>query len=182
MKRQGATDLVRGAVSRQRQAQTADQEAEARLFQDQDASRMAGDAAAAAGENASGQVRFCFYTPTVVVMQPSDGEADQTADELVKMLADRGFTARIETINALEAWLGSLPGHGFPQPAAALLHSRNVADRAAGAADPPPHVEPPRRTATSSGSPYIQASAPRRFAPACDRSRPRASPPPAPRG
>src|ERR1700676_424100 len=128
MKRQGATDLVRGAVSRQRQAQTADQEAEARLFQDQDASRMAGDAAAAAGENASGQVRFCFYTPTVVVMQPSDGEADQTADELVKMLADRGFTARIETINALEAWLGSLPGHGFPNLRRPLLHSRNVAD------------------------------------------------------
>jgi type IV secretion/conjugal transfer VirB4 family ATPase len=128
MKRQGATDLVRGAVSRQRQAQTADQEAEARLFQDQDASRMAGDAAAAAGENASGQVRFCFYTPTVVVMQPSDGEADQTADELVKMLADRGFTARIETVNALEAWLGSLPGHGYPNLRRPLLHSRNVAD------------------------------------------------------
>ncbi|HXO42735.1 MAG TPA: hypothetical protein VN999_14890, partial [Thermoanaerobaculia bacterium] len=128
MKRQGATDLVRGAVSRQRQAQTADQEAESRLFQDQDASRMAGDAAAAAGENASGQVRFCFYTPTVVVMQPSDGEADHTADELVKMLSDRGFTARIETVNALEAWLGSLPGHGFPNLRRPLLHSRNVAD------------------------------------------------------
>jgi type IV secretion/conjugal transfer VirB4 family ATPase len=128
MKRQGATDLVRGAVSRQRQAQTADQEADARLFQDQDASRMAADAAAAAGENASGQVRFCFYTPTVIVMQPSDGEADQAADEILKMLADRGFTARIENVNALEAWLGSLPGHGFPNLRRPLLHSRNVAD------------------------------------------------------
>ena len=128
MKRQGATDLVRGAVSRQRQAPTADQEAEARLFQDQDASRMAGDAAAAAAENASGQVRFCFYTATVVVMQPSDAEADQAADEIVKLLADRGFTARIESVNALEAWLGSLPGHGFPNLRRPLLHSRNVAD------------------------------------------------------
>src|ERR1700680_2763483 len=100
MKRQGATDLVRGAVSPQRQAQTADQEAKARLFQDQDASRMAGDAAAAAGENASGQVRFCFYTPTVVVLQPSGEAADDIAGEVVKVLADRGFTARIEKINA----------------------------------------------------------------------------------
>jgi type IV secretion system protein TrbE len=128
MKRQGATDLVRGAMSRQRQPQTADQEAEARLFQDQDATRMAGDAAAAAAENASGAVRFCFYTPTVVVMQPSDAAADHAADEIVKILADRGFTARIETINAVEAWLGSLPGHGFPNLRRPLLHSRNVAD------------------------------------------------------
>ncbi|HYL06656.1 MAG TPA: hypothetical protein VE075_11485, partial [Thermoanaerobaculia bacterium] len=128
MKRQGAADLVRGAVARQRQAQTAEQEADARLFQDQDASRMAADAAAAAGENASGQVRFCFYTPTVVVMQPSDGEADQAAAEVLKLLADRGFTARIEDVNALEAWLGSLPGHGFPNLRRPLLSSRNVAD------------------------------------------------------
>ncbi|HLX09181.1 MAG TPA: hypothetical protein VKY89_15115 [Thermoanaerobaculia bacterium] len=128
MKRQGATDLVRGAVARQRQAQTAEQEADARLFQDQDASRMAADAAAAAGENASGQVRFCFYTATVVVMQPSDAEADQAAGEIVKLLADRGFTARVEDVNALEAWLGSLPGHGSPNLRRPLLHSRNVAD------------------------------------------------------
>ncbi|HVR08619.1 MAG TPA: hypothetical protein VMW75_11275, partial [Thermoanaerobaculia bacterium] len=128
MKRQGAADLVRGAVARQRQAQTAEQEADARLFQDQDASRMAADAAAAAGENASGQVRFCFYTPTVVVMQPSDGEADLAAAEVLKLLADRGFTARVEDVNALEAWLGSLPGHGFPNLRRPLLSSRNVAD------------------------------------------------------
>ena len=128
MKRQGAADLVRGAIARQRQAQTADQEADARLFQDQDASRMAADAAAAAAENASGEVRYCFYTPVVLLLQPSPGDADRAADEVVKLLADRGFTARIETVNALEAWLGSLPGHGFPNLRRPLLHSRNVAD------------------------------------------------------
>ncbi|MBV8202388.1 MAG: hypothetical protein JOZ15_17360 [Acidobacteria bacterium] len=89
---------------------------------------MAADAGAAAAENASGQVRFCFYTPTVVVMQPSDAAADQAAGEVLKLLADRGFTARIEDVNALEAWLGSLPGHGFPNLRRPLLSSRNVAD------------------------------------------------------
>jgi type IV secretion system protein TrbE len=128
MKRQGAADLVRGAVNRQRQAPSAEQEADARLFQDQDASRMAADAAAAAAANASGAVRFCFYTPTVVVMQPSDAAADQAAGEILKLLADRGFTARVEDVNAVEAWLGSLPGHGFPNLRRPLLHSRNVAD------------------------------------------------------
>jgi type IV secretion system protein VirB4 len=128
MKRQGAAELVRGAVNRQRQAPSAEQEADARLFQDQDASRMAADAAAAAAANASGAVRFCFYTPTVVVMQPSDAAADQAAGEILKLFADRGFTARVEDVNAVEAWLGSLPGHGFPNLRRPLLHSRNVAD------------------------------------------------------
>lgn len=128
MKRQGAADLVRGAVNRRRQAPNAEQEAEARLFQDQDASRMAADAAAAAAANASGAVRFCFYTPAVIVMQPSDAAADQAAGEILKLLADRGFTARVEDVNAVEAWLGSLPGHGFPNLRRPLLHSRNVAD------------------------------------------------------
>jgi len=89
---------------------------------------MAADAAAAAAANASGAVRFCFYTPTVVVMQPSDAAADQAAGEVLKLLADRGFTARVEDVNAVEAWLGSLPGHGFPNLRRPLLHSRNVAD------------------------------------------------------
>jgi type IV secretion/conjugal transfer VirB4 family ATPase len=128
MKRRGAADLVRGAVSRQQQPQTGDQEADARLFQDRDAGRMAADAAEAAAENASGEVRFCAYTPTFIVMQPSEAEADEAADEIVKMLADRGFTARLEDVNALEAWLGSLPGHGYPNLRRPLVHSRNVAD------------------------------------------------------
>lgn len=128
MKRQSAADLVRGAVGRQRQAPSAAQEADAQLFQDQDASRMAADAAEAAGENASGQVRFCFHTPAVIVMQPVGEAADDVAGEVVKVLVDRGFTARIEKINALEAWLGSLPGHGFPNLRRPLVHSRNVAD------------------------------------------------------
>jgi type IV secretion system protein TrbE len=129
MKRQGAIDLVRGAVGRPRQgAATPEGEAEARLFLDQDAQRMAADAGEAAGENASGQVRFCLYTPAVVVMQPGEEAAGEVADEVVKVLADRGFTARIEDVNAVEAWLGSLPGHGYPNLRRPLLHSRNVAD------------------------------------------------------
>jgi type IV secretion/conjugal transfer VirB4 family ATPase len=128
MKRRGAADLVRGAVARHRQPATAEQEADARLFHDHDAARMAADAAAAAAENASGQLRFCLHTPAILLMQPTDAAADHAADEVVKLLADRGFTARVEDVNALEAWLGSLPGHGFPNLRRPLLHSRNVAD------------------------------------------------------
>ena len=48
--------------------------------------------------------------------------------EIVKTLHDAGFSARIETVNALEAYLGSLPGHGYPNIRRALLASANIAD------------------------------------------------------
>jgi type IV secretion/conjugal transfer VirB4 family ATPase len=128
MKRKGAADLLRSSMARGGQPMTAQGEADARLFHDQDASRMAADAAEAAGENASGEVRYCLYTATVVIMQPAESEADRLAGEVIKVLADRGFTARVEDVNAIEAWLGSLPGHGYPNLRRPLLSSRNVAD------------------------------------------------------
>ena len=36
------------------------------------------------------------------------------AAELLKALHDAGFTGRIEGVNALEAYLGTLAGHGYP--------------------------------------------------------------------
>src|SRR5690606_33738360 len=47
---------------------------------------------------------------------------------LVKALNEAGFGARVETVNALEAYLGSLPGHGYPNIRRSLLASTNIAD------------------------------------------------------
>ncbi|MDQ2695557.1 MAG: hypothetical protein M3Z21_09325, partial [Pseudomonadota bacterium] len=41
---------------------------------------------------------------------------------------NNGFPARIEAVNALEAWLGSLPGHGYQNVRRAPLHTLNLAD------------------------------------------------------
>ena len=98
------------------------------LFLDHDARAMATDAADAAAENASGTLRFCFCTQVLLVMEPDPRRADQVAGELVKALHDAGFPARIETVNALEAYLGSLPGHGWPNLRRPLLSTRNIAD------------------------------------------------------
>ncbi|HWZ60542.1 MAG TPA: DUF87 domain-containing protein, partial [Gemmatimonadaceae bacterium] len=98
------------------------------LWEDQDATAMAGDAAAAAGDNASGRVRFCHVTQTVVVMSDDAAAADAGAATVMRALTDGGFPARLETVNALDAFLGSLPGHGYPNVRRPLLHSGNVAD------------------------------------------------------
>lgn len=98
------------------------------LWHDHDARAMAEDAASAATENAHGAVRFCFLTQCAVVMAEQPISADRTAGELLKTFADAGFTGRIETVNALEAYLGSLPGHGYPNLRRPLLSTKNVAD------------------------------------------------------
>jgi len=89
---------------------------------------MAIDAGEAASENASGSVRFCFYTQVMVVMDPDPTRASYIASEILKALNDAGFTGRIETVNALDAYLGSLPGHGYPNLRRPLISTRNIAD------------------------------------------------------
>jgi len=98
------------------------------LWLDQDARAMAVDAGEAASENASGSVRFCFYTQVMVVMDPDPVRASYVASEILKVLNDAGFTGRIETVNALDAFLGSLPGHGYPNLRRPLISTRNIAD------------------------------------------------------
>src|SRR5207244_5233533 len=95
---------------------------------DQDARNLAQDAADAGAENASGAVRFCCFTQVAIVMESDPSRADVVAGEILKALNDAGFPARVETVNALEAYLGSLPGHGYPNLRRPFLSTRNIAD------------------------------------------------------
>jgi type IV secretion/conjugal transfer VirB4 family ATPase len=98
------------------------------LFHDGDATRMAHDAAAAAAANASGAVRFGYATQVLVLSDEDPARADAAAALAVAALQDRGFPARVETVNALDALLGSLPGHGAQNLRRPILSSRNAAD------------------------------------------------------
>lgn len=101
---------------------------EASNWQDRDAMDMSEDADEALSEAAGGAVRYGYYTSTLVLMHESQATVDACAREVRKDLANRGFPARIETINALEAYLGSLPGHGYQNVRRAPLHTLNLAD------------------------------------------------------
>jgi type IV secretion system protein TrbE len=98
------------------------------LWLDQDARAMAQDAADAAADNAHGDVRFAYVTQVAVIMDNDPERAGHAATELLKVLGDAGLTGRVETVNALEAYLGSLPGHGYPNLRRPLLSTRNIAD------------------------------------------------------
>jgi type IV secretion system protein VirB4 len=124
-KRKGATAWVQEMVGGKRDAAPRPDD---ELWVDQDARSLAEDAARAAAENASGAVRFCFSTQVALVMEPDGTRADFVAGEILKVLNDAGFPGRIETVNAVDAYLGSLPGHGYPNLRRPLLSTRNIAD------------------------------------------------------
>ena len=92
------------------------------------ADAMASDAQVALAECSSGAVTFGYFTSTVIVMDGDPEIADRNAREVVKAINDAGFNARIEDVNAVEAYLGSLPGHGYPNVRRPLMHTLNVAD------------------------------------------------------
>lgn len=119
-KRRGMTGLLAEIVSpsgRRRQ-----------LFPNRDAMRMARDADEAMADAASQEVRYGYYTPVVVLMGEDGHELDEAIRLVLKELRNRGFGARLEEVNAIEAYLGSLPGHGYPNVRRPLVSTRNLAD------------------------------------------------------
>lgn len=53
---------------------------------------------------------FGAYTAVVILMQEDLNTLQEYAAQVVSRLEDLGFGARIETVNSVEAYLGSLPG------------------------------------------------------------------------
>jgi len=94
---------------------------------DQHADLMMNDALEAEAEAASGHVRYGHFTLTVTVNASAREIAIESAAQIRKELQNRGLSARIETFNAVEAFLGSLPGHGYYDVRKPILHTMNVA-------------------------------------------------------
>ncbi|OAF16570.1 conjugal transfer protein TrbE [Bradyrhizobium centrolobii] len=86
---------------------------EASALLDTDAHNKAMDADAALQELGSDQVGEAFVTATVIVWDTNPRLADEKLRLAEKVIQGRDFTCMSETVNAVEAWLGSLPGHVY---------------------------------------------------------------------
>lgn len=95
---------------------------------DAHADAMVADAIAAIGEASSGIVKFGYHTSVVVLFGPHADVVEDNARTVVKEVNRLGFVARTEDVNAVEAYLGSQPGHGYPNVRRPLVHTLNVAD------------------------------------------------------
>jgi type IV secretion system protein TrbE len=94
----------------------------------EDALLMANQAEAAMTDANSSLVTFGYYTPVIVLMDRSRAILEDNARIIAREIAREGFATRIETINTMEAWLGSLPGHIRPNVRRPLIHTLNLSD------------------------------------------------------
>ncbi|MGK5078737.1 conjugal transfer protein TrbE [Janthinobacterium sp. HLX7-2] len=95
---------------------------------DQDALSMVADAEAAIAEVNSGLVAQGYYTSVVILMDEDRERLDAAARQVEKAINRTGFAARVESVNTMDAYLGSLPGHGVENVRRPLINTMNLAD------------------------------------------------------
>jgi type IV secretion system protein VirB4 len=86
---------------------------EASTLVDSDAANKAADADLALQELGSDDVGQAYVTATVTVWDEDPGLAAEKLRLVEKVIQSRDFTCMPEGVNALEAWLGSIPGHAY---------------------------------------------------------------------
>jgi type IV secretion/conjugal transfer VirB4 family ATPase len=125
---------------------------------DPDAAAKAADANSAQHAVADDQVTFGYCTATVTVWDRDPVRAHEKLTMVERVINGQGFTTHAEDLNAVEAWLGSLPGHVYANVRRPLLHSLNLAHLLPAAAvwagpERNDHLDgPPLLYATSNGS------------------------------
>ncbi len=94
---------------------------------DSDASNKAADADAALQELGSDQVAFGYVTATVTVFDTDATAADEKLRAVERTIQGRGFVTIPETLNAVEAWLSSIPGHAYANVRQPIVSTLNLA-------------------------------------------------------
>ncbi len=93
-----------------------------------DASLMVEDAEDALVEVQGGYVGAGYLTSCIVLLHSDKTVLQEWSRELRRSLLTLGFGCRIETINAVDAWLGTHPGNWFANIRRPLLNTINLAD------------------------------------------------------
>ncbi|NQD94208.1 conjugal transfer protein TrbE [Pseudomonas sp. CrR25] len=115
-KRKGVLALLREAIFQQ----------ESPLV-DSDAANKASDADAALQELGTDQVAFGYMTATVTVSAPDAQVADEKLRLVERVIQGRGFVSIAESLNAVEAWLSSIPGNAYANVRQPIISTLNLA-------------------------------------------------------
>lgn len=94
---------------------------------DSDAANKAADADAALQELGSDEVAYGYVTSTVTVLDANPAAADEKLRAAERVIQGRGFVTIPETLNAVEAWLSSLPGHAYANVRQPIVSTLNLA-------------------------------------------------------
>ena len=94
---------------------------------DTDAANKAADADLALQELGADMAGMAYVTATITVWDADPRLADEKLRLVEKVIQGRDFTAMIETVNAVDAWLGSLPGHAYANVRQPPISTLNLA-------------------------------------------------------
>ena len=93
---------------------------------DTDADNKALDADAALQELGSDQVAYGYVTATVTVFDTDATAADDKLRAVERAIQGRGFITIPETLNAIDAWLSSIPGNAYANVRQPLISTLNL--------------------------------------------------------
>ncbi len=94
---------------------------------DPDADNKAIDADEALQELGQDDVAFGYLTTAIVVADADVRRANEKLLAVERIINTRGFVTIRETLNAVEAWLGSLPGNPYANVRQPIVHTLNLA-------------------------------------------------------
>ncbi|VIO72445.1 Type IV secretion system protein virB4 [Bradyrhizobium ivorense] len=100
---------------------------EASALVDTDAANKAADADLALQELGADYAGQAYVTATIAVWDSDPRAASEKLRLVEKVIQGRDFTAMPETINAADAWLGSLPGHVYANVRQPPISTLNLA-------------------------------------------------------
>ncbi|WP_068084082.1 conjugal transfer protein TrbE [Novosphingobium rosa] len=94
---------------------------------DSDADNKMVDADLALQALGGDHVAFGYLTVTITVMDVDRTRAEEKVRAVERIVNGLGFTSIRETVNAVEAWLSSLPGQVYANVRQPLIHTLNLA-------------------------------------------------------
>jgi type IV secretion/conjugal transfer VirB4 family ATPase len=100
---------------------------ETSTFSNPDALAKTAEVDAALEEAGSEAIGFGFLTATLVVLGDTAEDADEKLRLADRTISARGFVTVTETLNAVEAWLSSLPGHAWANVRHPMVSTLNLA-------------------------------------------------------
>ncbi|MGE5562099.1 MAG: conjugal transfer protein TrbE [Bacillota bacterium] len=94
---------------------------------DSDADNKVADADLALQELGQDHVAFGYLTATVTVADEDPAAVEEKLRAVERVVNGLGFAVKRERMNAVEAWLSSLPGHVYANVRQPLVHTLNLA-------------------------------------------------------
>ncbi len=94
---------------------------------DSDADNKVADADLALQAIGGDHVAFGYLTATITVADEDSARVEDKIRQIERITGGLGFTTIREGVNAVEAWLSSLPGHAYANVRQPIVHTLNLA-------------------------------------------------------